>query len=112
MDLYLELFLHFLFSLFAVFGFYCALRALSACIFTPKNLVLAVEVRTENDAEQLDLLLQEAYFSFRRRGRSRIVVLISTDLMKGIMGQDETLLEQYEVLVDRYGAECYLIDMD
>ena len=112
MDLYLEVFLQFLFSLLAVFGFYCALRFLSECMFTPKNLVMAIEVKTRNDAEQMDLLLQEAYFSLRRRGRSRIVLLISTDLMKGIMGQDETLFEKYESLADRYGAECYLIDMD
>ena len=57
----------------------------------------------------LDMLLHEAGSAFSRPRAARTVVLISTALMDGTVGFGEELLEHYENLLDRYGAECYLI---
>lgn len=99
-------------ALFAVYGVACASRAITEWIFPQKNLTMAVELLTEQDAQNLDALLFEASASVMRRGRSRIVVLISTDLMKGTVGEDNTLFWEYEELIGRYGADCYMIEID
>lgn len=99
-------------ALFAVFGFACALRALAEWFFAPPNLTMAVEVRNKEDADMLDMLLHEARSAFLRKGRRRLVVLISTDLMNGIVGHGDLLFSEYEDLLARYGAESYLIDID
>ena len=97
-------------SLFAVFGFFCAVRLFTELIFASEQIAIAIEVRNRNDAEMLDMLLHEAVSAFLRRGRSHIVVLLSAELMDGTVGEGEDLLPRYQDLLDRYGAECYLID--
>lgn len=97
-------------AMFAVFGFYCALRMAADLFWNPKQLCIAVEVRNTKDAEMLDVLLHEAYSAFFRKGR-RIVVLLSSELMDGTVGLGEELFEKYSDLIDTYGAECYLIDV-
>ena len=97
-------------SLFAVFGFCCAVRIFAERIWTPEQLVVAIEILDLEDAEMLDMLLHEAGSAFLRKGRVRLVVLLSTALMDGTVGFGDELLEEYEALLDRYGAECYLIE--
>ena len=97
-------------ALFAVFGFYCAARMLCELGLASSQIAVAVEVREEADAQALDMLLHEARAAFLRRGHARLVVLVSSDLMRGCMGEGEVLFSLYEDLLDEYGAECYLID--
>lgn len=97
-------------AVFAVFGFLCAVHMLAELFFAPTQLSVAVEVRVSEDAEMLDMLLREAASSSLRRGRARLVVLLSADLMDGTVGEDEELLPNYQEIIDRWGAECYLID--
>ena len=96
-------------ALLAVFGFYCALRMVVDLFWKPRQVCIAVTVQNEKDAEMLDVLLHEAYSAFFRT-RSRIVVLLSSELMNGTLGEGEELFEKYNDLMDAYGAECYLID--
>lgn len=96
-------------ALFAVFGFYCALRMVVDLFWKPEQICIAVTVQNKEDAEMLDVLLHEAYSAFFRKGR-RIAVLLSSELINGIMGDGEALFEKYNDLIDSYGAECYLID--
>ena len=58
----------------------------------------------------LDMLLHEAVSAFSRRRGMRVTVLLSVSLMDGRVGEGEELLPAYRELLDRYGAECYLID--
>lgn len=96
-------------ALLAVFGLYCAVKIGLEWLFFPCNVVIAVEVNTREDADMLDVLLHEAESaSFRKKSR-RTVVLISVDLMDGTVGFDDVLLEEYEELLDRYGADYYLV---
>ena len=97
-------------AVFAVFGFYCAVRMLCELLFASPQIAVAVEVREASDAEALDMLLHEARVAFLRRGHAHLVVLVSSDLMRGCMGEGEELFPVYEDLLDKYGAACYLID--
>ena len=105
----LQVILEVLVALFAVFGFYCALRAFADLMWSSKQLYIAIEIQSREDADMLDVLLHEAHSALFRKGR-RIVVLLSAVLMDGTVGVGEDLLEPYAELLDRYGAECYLID--
>ena len=96
-------------AMFAVFGFYCAMRMAVDLLWKPSQICIAVTVQNKKDAEMLDVLLHEAYSAFFRT-RSRIVVLLSSELMNGTLGEGEELFEKYNDLMDAYGAECYLID--
>lgn len=99
-------------AMFAAFGVYCALHAMAELLFPTHQIAVAVEIATPEDAENLDALLYDAKRMFRRRGGMRTVVLLSADLMDGRVGRGEELFDEYDELLDRYGAECYLIDMD
>ena len=96
----------------AVFGFYCAVHILTEWIFAPEQVTVAIEIREKKDAEMLDMLLHEAASAFFRKGRSRIVILLSADLMDGTVGRGEDLYSEYREILDQYGAECYLIEPD
>ena len=99
-------------AIFAVYGIACAARTLTEWIFPQKNLAMAVQIRTLEDAQDMDLLLYEARASVMRRGRSKLIVLISSSLMTGTVGEDDTLFDEYETMIERYGADCYLVEMD
>ena len=98
---------------FSVFGFVCALRMLLECLFGSAPIAVAVEVREKKDADMLDMLLHQAVSAFFiRGGRVRPVVLISTALMDGEIGVGTTLFDEYWEVLERFGAECYLVGDD
>ena len=99
-------------AMLAAYGLYCALKALAEWLFPTEQLIVAIELRTAEDAEELDRLLYDARMLLRRRGGMRIAVLVSETLLDGTVGNKDTLLEPYEALLEEYGADCYLIDMD
>jgi hypothetical protein len=96
-------------ALLAVVGFYCVVKIGLEWLFFPRNVLVAVEVNTREDADMLDVLLHEAgSASFRKRSR-RTVVLISAELLDGTVGFGDSLLEEYRELLDCYGADYYLV---
>lgn len=97
-------------ALFAVVGFYCTVRMFSELLFASGQIAVAIEVYEREDAEMLDMLLHEAGSAFLRKGHARTVVLISSDLMDGTVGEGDELFPAYQEMLDRYGAECYLVD--
>ena len=98
-------------AVLAVFGFYCALKTLAEWLFPTRQITVAVELRTKQDVEELDMLLPEARVSAIRRCPTRPVVLISAELMDSTVGEGEELLDIYAEIIDRHGAECYLVEM-
>ena len=96
--------------LFSVFGFSCAVWMLADWGTAPNNQALAVLIMNQNDADLLDLLLEDARHSFFTKCSKSPVVLISSELMNGTVGFDDVLFEKYEQILDRYGAECYVIE--
>ncbi|MBR3895357.1 MAG: hypothetical protein IKJ35_09495 [Clostridia bacterium] len=97
-------------AMLAVFGFCCAVKMLAELLFPSDRIAVAVEIMEEQDARTMDLLLREAQTLSVGKGRGRMVVLISAALMDGTVGLGDTLDEEFAVLIDSYGAECYLID--
>ncbi len=97
-------------AMLAVFGFCCALKLLLDLLFASDRISVAIEIREEKDAQTMDLLLREAQTLSIGKGRPRLVVLISAALMDGTVGWGDALDEDYAALIERYGAECYLID--
>ena len=98
-------------ALFAVFGFCCVARMIFELILSSDRMAVAVLVEREEDVMDLDFLLREAKNDFLRRRGARLVVLLSTELMNGTVGVGEDLFSPYRDLLDRYGADCYLVDI-
>ncbi len=97
-------------ALFAVIGLWCSLSLVLELLLPCEQVTLAVRVQHKKDADMLDMLLHEAGSAFLRRGRTRLVVLISSSLMDGTVGEGEELFEPYAEMIEAFGAECYLID--
>lgn len=94
-----------LFAMFAVFGMICVVRLIVECCFPMDQIVMALEIRTKEDADALDMLMQEARSAFFRRGGTRIVILLSEELT-----ENGEIPEKMEEVLDRYNAECYLVE--
>ena len=97
-------------ALFATFGFICAVKMLLELFLLPQQISVAIEIRKKEDADMLDMLLHEARSAFLKKGHARLIVLLSTDLMDGTVGEGEMLFDEFADLIDSFGAECYLID--
>jgi hypothetical protein len=104
------LFLQMFFWALAIFGAFSAIVLLCEWLFASPQVVIAVELHTREDAASLDLLLEEAEHTSVRRGGMRTVVLISQSLMDGTLGVGTELYESVMELIDRYDADCYLIE--
>ena len=104
------LFFQMVFWTLAVFGAFSAVVLLCEWLFSSQQVVVAVELRTREDAASLALLLDEAEHTALRRGRRRIVVLVSQNLMDGTLGIGTELHESVMEMIDGYDADCYLIE--
>ena len=89
----------------AVIGFFGVLHALLEAALCPKQITAAVIVQTRKDAEDLDILLCEARRAPCRRSSRRLLLVVSTELMDGTVGEAGKLREEYAALAERYGAE-------
>ena len=89
---------------FAVFGLICAVKMLVDFWFPLKQVAVTVEVQTKEDADVLEMLMNEARSAFFRKGGTRLVVLLAEELT-----EDGEIPEAVVVILERYGAECYLV---
>ena len=96
-------------SLLSVFGLWCAVKFPLEAFFSSGQVVAAVELNNEKDAEMLDVLLHEAHSAFFRKGARRVIVLIDVSLMNGCVGRDGVPFETTLELLARYGAEYRII---
>ena len=104
------LFLQIVFLTLALFGAFCAVLMLCDWLFASRQISVAVEVREREDAEILDFLLREAMRTSLCRGKARTVVLIASSLMDGTLGVGTDLFDHVSEIIDRYAADCYLIE--
>lgn len=94
-----------LLAVFGVFGFVCALQMLLEVCFPVGQMLTAVELRTQQDVEMLELLLKESKTSYFRRPSGRVCVLMSDVLCeKGQLSADVLKL------LKKYGADCYIVE--
>ena len=97
---------------FAVIGFYGILRMIVEAVFPSDYLDVAVRIYDEEQVERLDIILKIADSkSCRRRGEG-LVVLISSQLMQGVMGYGEVLRPELEALLRQYNADCFVVKLD
>ena len=89
----------------SVIGFYGILCAVFETALRPKQITPAVVVRSMKDAEDLDILLCEARRAPCKGARRRLFLIVSADLMEGLVGEAGQLKEEYAILAERYGAE-------
>ncbi|MBQ9779322.1 MAG: hypothetical protein IJW00_11320 [Clostridia bacterium] len=96
-------------SILAIFGLIFLFRAVFDWYFAPCAITVAVTIKSRKDADDLDILLCEAEKSvFRRRGVP-MVVLVSSELMQGEIGDKEGLYPAYQDVVTAYSAAVYMI---
>ncbi len=107
----MELFVQICIAVFAVFGFCSAVHTLLDLLFLPRQLAVAVRVETVSDAEDLDLLLSQAKTFGGGCAKHSPVVLLSAALAKK-MEQDAPMKERSLEAMERYSADCYLVEMD
>lgn len=98
-------------ALMAAFGFCCALRTVLDWILPLRHLSLAVEIRTREDADMLDMLLHEARSASFCPAGGRITVLFDLSLMDGTVGFGDVLLEDYREQIECFGARWYAVDL-
>lgn len=78
--MYFEVFLEIVIAAFAVFGLFSLVSLIGETYFRSDNILLAVEVDTEQVASELAACLKEARDAFFLRGKSEIVVIIKREL--------------------------------
>ena len=91
-------------SILAVFGLIFIFRAVFDWFFAPAAMTVAITVNSKKDADDLDILLEEAGKSpFRRRGVPTIV-LIPSVLLQGEIGREGVLDPIYRQVIEAYHA--------
>ena len=107
----MELFVQICIAVFAVFGFCSGVHTLLDLLFLPKQLAVAVKIEHTEDLEDLDLLLSQARAFGGGCAKHPPVVLLSADLAKAAES-DAPAKERCIDVMERYGADCYLVEME
>ena len=89
-------------ALFAVFGFYSAVKLLAQRIFSSENIILAVEIKTDEDVLNAEMLIREALGSFLLTSSSSIAVLVYEGLCSA----------ELISVVEKYGVQMYIVDSE
>ena len=89
-------------ALFAVFGFYSAVKLLAQRIVSAENIILAVEIKTDEDVLNAEMLIREALGSFLLTSSSSIAVLVYERLCSA----------ELISVVEKYGVQMYIVDSE
>ena len=86
----------------AVFGLYCFVRLVAGALFRSENILMAIEVNTEEELQRLHLTIEEARGGlFAPSGR--VAVLLNAEFARRA-----GLLEALE----RRDVDCYVFDLE
>ena len=99
--MYLKTALEVIVAFFCIIGIYSSWRMLSQRLFGDKNIIVAVEIYSYDDADRADMLLREALDVYLALPSKKVVVLTSTDLLS-----NENLVDAAE----EYGVSIYVTD--
>ena len=100
--MYLKTALEVIVAFFCIIGIYSSWRMLSQRLFGDKNIIVAVEIYSDDDAKRADMLLREALDVYLSLPSEKVVVLTSTDLLS-----NENLVDAAE----EYGVSIYVTDV-
>lgn len=98
--MYLKTALEIIVAFFCVIGIYSFWRFITQKIFGEKNIVVAVEITTERDAEKAESLIMEAFDTFLAIRSQKIVVFTV---------QEYEFNENLTAAVKKYGVPLYVI---
>jgi hypothetical protein len=87
------------------------MRFLGEWLLTPTPVTVAILIRTRQELDNLDLLLEEARRQSLHTGRHRPVVLINRQLVVCEADGQLRLEEADRACVERYRALCYPVDL-
>ena len=99
--MYLKTALEVIVAFFCIMGIYSSWRMISQRIFCDKNIIVAVEIYSDDDADKSDILLREALDVYLALSSKKVVVLTSSDLLS-----NENLVHAAE----EYGVSIYVTD--
>ena len=97
---YLKTALEIIVAFFAVIGLYFSVRILLQKFFCTRKLVLTLEILTEADARDSEMLIREALSGFWLISSGRLLVVTTPAL------QDHPVLSE---MIVRYGLEYYTL---
>ena len=100
--MYLKTALEVIVAFFCIIGIYSSWRMISQRIFGDKNIIIAVEIYSDTDADKTDMLLREALDVYLALPSEKIVVLTLSDLLS-----NENLINAAE----EYGVSIYVTDI-
>lgn len=100
--MYLKTALEVIVAFFCIIGIYSSWRMISQRIFGDKNIIIAVEIYSDADADKADVLLREALDLYLALPSERIVVLTEPDLLS-----NENLIGAAK----EYGVSIYVTDI-
>ena len=87
-------------AFFCVIGIYSLWRFITQRLIGEKNIVIAVEIFTLDDAEKSELLIREALDVFLALRSQKIIVFTSTELAQN---------ERLTLAVEKYGTQLYVV---
>ena len=96
--MYLKTALDIIVAFFCVIGIYAIWRMISQRLFGNKNIIIAVEITSLEDADSADELIREALGLFLSLGSQKIIVITTAELQS-----NSSLINA----VRKYGAELY-----
>ena len=95
-------------SVLAIFGLIFLFRVTFDGSFAPSAITVAVIIRNQKDADDLDILLCEAERNLLRRRNVPVVVLVSEALLQGDIGEGGVLFSEYRELLLAHHAILYI----
>ena len=98
--MYLRLIMDLLVAFFAVLGFYGMIRWIAQRLFGSRQLMIAIRILTQRDAESAELLIRDALSQYFTLPSARLVVLTTEELF-----EDRTLVEACRT----YGVTRYKV---
>ena len=96
--MYLKTALDIIVAFFCVIGIYAIWRMISQRLFGNKNIIIAVEITSLEDADSADELIREALGLFLSLRSQKIIVITTAELQS-----NSSLINA----VRKYGAELY-----
>lgn len=90
----------------AILGFYFLLKIISSLIFASKSIAAAVIIDDKKQLRNLDLLFDDASSALFATRRRRIALFVPYAVWSACDEGDKKLAED---LIDRFGAEFYII---
>ncbi len=101
--MYLRLILEIVVSFFAVIGVYETAYRILRKLFGPRDLVIAIQIMTQHNAESVEELIREALFGYLSLPSASVAVWTLPQFAEH---------PALTAALERYGISCYVLEDD